>query len=132
MSSIIKHQELYFESDKRELRPLILKTIAEDINMDISTISRATNDKFVQLPWGCFELKSFFSEGIMTKNGNIVSNTVVKKHIRNFIDNEDKENPLIDEILTEMLLDKNYIIARRTVTKYREAMKISAARLRKK
>ena len=132
MNSIIKHQELYFESDKRELRPLILKTIAEDINMDISTISRATNDKFVQLPWGCFELKSFFSEGIMTKNGNIVSNTVVKKHIRKFIDNEDKKNPLIDEILTKMLLDKDYIIARRTVTKYREAMKISAARLRKK
>ena len=131
MKSIIKHQESYFKSDKRELKPLILKTIAEDINMDISTISRATNDKFVQLPWGCFELKSFFSEGIMTKSGDIVSNTVVKKHIRNFIDNEDKSNPLIDEALAKMLLDKGYIIARRTVTKYREAMKIPAARLRK-
>jgi RNA polymerase sigma-54 factor len=99
--------------------------------MDISTISRATNDKFVQLPWGCFELKGFFSEGIMTKNGDIVSNTVVKKHIKNIIDNEDKSNPLIDEALTKMLLDKDYIIARRTVTKYREVMKIPAARLRK-
>ena len=131
MESIIKYQQLYFESDKRELKPLILKTIAKDINMDISTISRATNDKFVQLPWGCFELKSFFSEGIMTKNGDIVSNTVVKKHIKDFIDNEDKGNPLIDEVLTAMLLDKDYIIARRTVTKYRETMKIPAARLRK-
>ena len=99
--------------------------------MDVSTISRATNDKFVQLPWGCFELKSFFSEGIMTENGDVVSNTVIKKHIKNFIDKEDKRNPLIDESLTKMLLDKNYVIARRTVTKYREAMKIPAARLRK-
>ena len=131
MGSIIKYQKLFFESDKRELKPLILKTIAEDIDMDISTISRATNDKFVQLPWGCFELKSFFSEGIMTKNGDVVSNTVVKKHIRSFIDKEDKKNPLTDNALTKMLLDKDYIIARRTVTKYREAMKISAARLRR-
>ena len=131
MGSIIKHQKPYFESDKRELNPLILKTIAEDIDMDISTISRATNDKFVQLPWGCFELKSFFSEGIMTKNGDIVSNTVIKKQIRNFINQEDKKKPLTDDALAKMLLDKNYIIARRTVTKYREAMKISPARLRK-
>jgi len=129
--SIIKHQEVYFESDKRELKPLILKTIAEDVGMDISTISRATNDKFVQLPWGCFELKSFFSEGIITKNGNIVSNTVIKKQIKNCIDKEDKKNPLTDDVLTRMLLDKDYIIARRTVTKYREAMKIPPSRLRK-
>jgi len=131
MASIIKYQDSYFESDQRELKPLVLKTIAEDINMDISTISRATNDKFVQLPWGCFELKSFFSEGIMTKHGDIVSNTVIKKHIRNFIDNENKKSPLTDKSLTTMLLDKDYIIARRTVTKYRESMKIPSARLRK-
>ena len=131
MGSIIKHQRLYFDSDKRELKPLILKTIAEDIDMDISTISRATSDKFVQLPWGCLELKSFFSEGIMTKNGDIISNTVIKKHIKNFINEENKKNPLTDEALAKMLVDKNYIIARRTVTKYRETMKISPARLRK-
>ena len=131
MGSIIRHQQVYFESDKRDLKPLILKTIAEDIDMDISTISRATNDKFVQLPWGCVELKSFFSEGIMTKNGDIVSNTVVKKCIKNFLDGEDKENPFTDESLTQMLLDKGYVIARRTVTKYRESMKRLPARLRR-
>ena len=131
MSSIISHQYSYFESDKRELSPLILKTIAEDIEMDISTISRATNDKFVQLPWGCFELKSFFSEGIATKSGNIVSNTVIKKQIKKIIDNEDKKEPLTDESLAKMLSDKEYVIARRTVTKYREGMNIPPARLRR-
>ena len=131
MVSIIKNQQSYFESDKRELSPLVLRTIAEDINMDISTISRATNDKFVQLPWGCFEFKSFFSEGIMTNSGDVVSNTVVKDCIKDFINNEDKESHLTDEMLTNMLLEKQYIVARRTVSKYREAMKIPTARLRK-
>tara|TARA_Y100001970_G_scaffold32791_1_gene40666 strand:- start:2199 stop:3548 length:1350 start_codon:yes stop_codon:yes gene_type:complete len=131
MASIIRNQQSYFESDKRELSPLVLRTIAEDINMDISTISRATNDKFVQLPWGCFEFKSFFSEGIMTNSGDVVSNTVVKDCIKDFINNEDKESPLTDEMLTNMLLEKQYIVARRTVSKYREAMKIPTARLRK-
>lgn len=131
MSSIIKNQQSYFESDNRELSPLILKTIAEDIGMDVSTVSRATNDKFVQLPWGCFQLKGFFSEGIITSSGDVVSNTVIKNCIRDFISNEDKKNPLTDEVLTSMLLEKKYIIARRTVSKYRETMKIPAARLRK-
>jgi len=85
MNSIIKHQKTYFESDNRELSPLNLKTIAKDVDMDISTISRATNDKYVQLPWGCREIKSFFSEGISTMDGEIVSNTVIKKHILNFL-----------------------------------------------
>ena len=131
MNSIINHQYSYFESDKRELSPLILKTIAEDISMDISTISRATNDKFIQLPWGCFELKSFFSEGITTKSGDIVSNTVIKKQIKKFINQENKKEPLTDESLTKMLLDEEYIIARRTVSKYRESMNIPVARLRR-
>ena len=131
MHSIIKNQQSYFESDKRELSPLILKTIAEDIEMDISTISRATNDKFVQLPWGCFEFKSFFSEGIMTISGDIVSNTVIKDCIRKLIQSEDKKSPLTDEVLASILLEKQYIIARRTVSKYRETMKIPTARLRK-
>ena len=99
--------------------------------MDVSTVSRATNDKFVQLPWGCFQLKGFFSEGIITSSGDVVSNTVIKNCIRDFISNEDKKNPLTDEVLTSMLLEKKYIIARRTVSKYRETMKIPAARLRK-
>ena len=125
------YHDSYFESDNRELNPLILKTIAQDISMDVSTISRATNNKFVQLPWGCFELKSFFSEGITTKSGDVVSNTIIKKQIKDFIANEDKSNPLTDESLMNMLLEKDYIIARRTVAKYRESMKIPVARLRR-
>ena len=132
MYSIIKYQNKYFESTNRVLEPLILKTIADDIEMDISTISRATNGKYVQLPWGCVELKSFFSEGISTKEGNIVSNTVIKKDIKTYIDNEDKNDPLTDDEITEKLLSKDYIIARRTVAKYRESIKIPVARLRKK
>ena len=132
MNSIIKHQKTYFESENRELSPLNLKTIAKDINMDISTISRATKDKYVQLPWGCKEIKSFFSEGISTNDGDVVSNTIIKKNIINFINDEDKKEPLTDQDLTKKLLSMNYNIARRTVTKYREALKIPIARLRKK
>ena len=132
MYSIIKHQKKYFESSTRVLEPLVLKTIAEDINMDLSTISRATNGKYVQLPWGCVELKSFFSEGILTKDGKIVSNTVVKDEIKSFIDNEDIKNPLTDEDIMKKLLLADYIIARRTIAKYRESMKIPISRLRKK
>ena len=132
MSSIMKHQATYFESDERELSPLTLKTIAKDVNLDISTVSRATNDKYVQLPWGCKEIKSFFSEGITTNDGDVVSNTVIKKNIISFIDEENKKEPLTDEQLTQKLLKMNYNIARRTITKYRETLKIPIARLRKK
>ena len=131
MYSIIKYQKSYFQSEERQLSPLVLKTIAQDINMDISTISRATNGKYVQLPWGCFEIKSFFSEGIQTEDGDIVSNTVIKKEIKVLINNEDKKNPLTDSDLVIQLSDKKYNIARRTVTKYRESLKIPIARLRK-
>jgi RNA polymerase sigma-54 factor len=132
MYSIIKYQKSYFQSEERQLSPLVLKTIAQDIDMDISTISRATNGKFVQLPWGCFEIKSFFSEGIQTEDGDIVSNTVIKKEMNILIDNEDKKKPLTDSDLVIRLRDKKYHIARRTVTKYRELLKIPIARLRKK
>ena len=132
MNSIILHQATYFESDSRELSPLNLKTIAEDVDLDISTISRATNDKYVQLPWGCREIKTFFSEGISTLEGEIVSNTVIKKHILNFVENEDKSNPLTDEKIMKKLIHMDYNIARRTVSKYRESLNISVARLRKK
>jgi len=132
MNSIIQHQKKYFESDNRELTPLNLKTIAEDVNLDISTISRATNDKYVQLPWGCKEIKSFFSEGISTTDGEMVSNTIIKKCIVRFIKDEDKKYPLTDEQIMEKLSDMNYNIARRTVSKYRENLKVPVARLRKK
>ena len=112
--------------------PLNLKTIAHDVDLDISTISRATNDKYVQLPWGCKEIKSFFSEGILTLDGDVVSNTIVKKKIVDFIDNEDKMDPLTDQQIMDKLYSMNYNIARRTVSKYRENLSIPIARLRKK
>ena len=132
MNSIIKHQKTYFNFDDRVLSPLILKTIAEDIKMDISTVSRATNDKFVQLPWGIVELKSFFSEGIKTKDGKMVSNSVIKNKIKELINNEDKKNPFSDLEISEVLHEDGFIIARRTVAKYRESLGISTSRLRKK
>jgi RNA polymerase sigma-54 factor len=131
MQSIIKHQKLYFESDKRILSPMILKNIAEDINMDISTISRVSNGKYVQMPWGVKELKTFFSEGIQMKNGESVSSTIVKGDLQNILDNEDKKNPLNDESLMLKLNSKGYLIARRTVSKYRESLRIPVSRLRK-
>tara|TARA_B100000029_G_C17573598_1_gene957458 strand:- start:978 stop:2339 length:1362 start_codon:yes stop_codon:yes gene_type:complete len=131
MTSIIKNQKEYFNSDNRILSPLILKDIANDIDMDISTVSRVTNGKYVQMPWGIKEMKSFFSEGIKTANGSLVSSNEVKKDLQKIIKNEDKSSPLNDEILTKELNDKGYVIARRTVSKYRESLGISISRLRK-
>ena len=105
---------------------------AEDINMDISTVSRVTNGKYVQLPWEIKELKTFFSEGIKTKSGKVVSNTLVKNRLKEMIESEDKHNPISDEELTEKLNAKGYTIARRTVTKYREQFRYPTARLRRK
>ena len=132
MESIIKRQPDYFETEKRSLQPMILKDIANDINMDISTVSRVTNGKYVQLPWEIKELKTFFSEGIKTVSGKDVSNTQVKNRLREIIDTEDKQNPIGDEELTNRLKDEGYKIARRTITKYREQLKFPPARLRRK
>ena len=132
MESIIKRQPDYFHSEKRRLQPMILKDIANDIEMDISTVSRVTNGKYVQLPWEIKELKTFFSEGIKTDAGDDVSNTQVKTRLKEIIDNEDKQNPIGDEELTTRLNDEGYKIARRTVTKYREQLKFPTARLRRK
>ena len=132
MESIIKRQPDYFHSEKRRLQPMILKDIANDIEMDISTVSRVTNGKYVQLPWEIKELKTFFSEGIKTDAGDDVSNTQVKTRLKEIIDNEDKQNPIGDEELTNRLKDEGYKIARRTITKYREQLKFSTARLRRK
>ena len=131
MQSIIKHQELYFSFEDRVLSPMILKNVAEDINMDISTVSRVCNGKYVQMPWGIRELKSFFSEGIKMKSGEIVSISVVKDLLKDIIKNEDKNNPYNDEELSINLNKSGYIVARRTVAKYRESMKIPVSRLRK-
>ena len=131
MESIIQHQPDYFQSSERVLLPMILKDIAKDIDMDISTVSRVTNGKYVQLPWEIKELKTFFSEGIQTESGGVVSNTKVKSRLKEMIDREDKQSPISDEELTEKLNVEGYKIARRTVTKYREQFKYPTARLRR-
>ena len=130
--SIINHQKKYFTFEEdRELDPMILEDIANDINMDISTVSRVTNGKYVQMPWGVKELKAFFTVGIKMKNGKEVSNTILKKELIKLIDDEDKQSPFTDDQLAEILNNKGYLIARRTVAKYRELLKFPTSRLRK-
>ena len=131
MESIINHQPKFFRYGKRELIPMVLKDVAEKINMDISTISRVTNGRYVQLPFGIFELKSFFTEGVKLDSGEIISNSTVKEKIKEIIGTEDKLNPYGDEQLTQILNESGINIARRTVTKYRENLKIPIGRLRK-
>ncbi len=132
MNAIMQYQYEYFlTADERKMRPMILKDIADKIDMDISTVSRVANSKYVQTEFGTFLLKSFFSEAIQTENGEEVSNKEVKKILEDCIGNEDKRRPLADEKLTEILKERGYNIARRTVAKYREQMNIPVARLRK-
>lgn len=132
MNAIMHFQYDYFLSgDERNLKPMILKDIAEQIDMDISTVSRVANSKYVQTEFGTFLLKSFFSEAIQLESGEEVSNKEVKKILEECIGNEDKSNPLADEKLTDILKERGYHIARRTVAKYREAMNIPVARLRR-
>lgn len=132
MNAIMNYQYEYFlTGDDKNLRPMILKDIADRIGMDISTVSRVANSKYVQTEFGTFLLKSFFSEAIQMDSGEEVSNKEVKKILEECIGKEDKRRPLADEKLTEILKEKGYNIARRTVAKYREAMNIPVARLRK-
>ncbi|MCC8410151.1 RNA polymerase factor sigma-54 [Mucilaginibacter sp. UR6-1] len=132
MNAIMQYQyDFFLTGDDKNLRPMILKDIADKINMDISTVSRVANSKYVQTEHGTFLLKSFFSEAIQTESGEEVSNKEVKKILEEHIGKEDKRHPLADEKLTEILKDAGYNIARRTVAKYREQMNIPVARLRK-
>jgi len=132
MSAIMEHQkEFFLTGDETTLKPMILKDIAEKVKLDISTISRVANSKFVQTEFGTFRLKFFFSEALMTDSGEEVSSHEVKVILNNLVDGEDKQNPLSDDALTEILQGKGYNIARRTVAKYREQLNISVARLRK-
>jgi RNA polymerase sigma-54 factor len=132
MESIMNYQRAFFFSgDETDLRPMILKYIAEDTNLDISTVSRVANSKFVQTEFGTYRLKFFFSESLQTDSGEEVSTREVKKILSDIIEAEDKKHPYSDEKLTEMLQEKGYNIARRTVAKYREQLNISVARLRK-
>ena len=132
MKAIMDYQREYFlTGDETRLRPMILKDIAEIVSLDISTISRVANSKYVQTPFGTFLLKSFFSESMQKESGEEVSTREIKKILSDCVDGEDKSRPLTDEELTEILKGKGYSIARRTVAKYREQLNIPVARLRK-
>lgn len=132
MSAIIEFQKEYFKTgDESNLRPMILKDISEITGLDVSTVSRVVNSKYIQCDWGVFPLRYFFSEGIQSDTGEEVSTREVKNIIVECIEKEDKLNPLTDEELKEELNKRGYIIARRTVAKYREKMNIPVARLRK-
>lgn len=132
MNAIIDFQREYFsEGDETKLKPMVLKNIAEKTGLDISTISRVVNCKYIQTPFGIFPLKYFFSEGLMTERGEEVSTREIKKILAESIDQEDKNKPLTDEELVSVLQGKGYRVARRTVAKYREQLNIPIARLRK-
>ena len=132
INAIVDHQEAYFTSgDETDIKPMILKDIAEMIDMDISTVSRVANSKYVQTPYGTFLLKTFFSESLSTDSGEDVSSREVKRILQDAINEEDKKKPLTDEKLGKILNEKGYHIARRTVAKYREQLGIPVARLRK-
>jgi RNA polymerase sigma-54 factor len=132
MNAIVELQRDYFlTGDETKLRPMILKDVADRVNLDISTISRVANSKYVQTPYGTFLIKTFFSESLSTDSGEEVSTREVKKILQDAIDHEDKHKPLTDDRLAKLLKDKGYNIARRTVAKYREQLNIPVARLRK-
>jgi len=132
MEAILQYQkEFFIDGDETNLRPMILKDIAERIDMDISTVSRVANSKAIQTEFGVYPLKYFFSEGIATDSGEDVSNREVKSVLQSMVDAEDKKKPLSDDKLVKMLNGKGYNIARRTVAKYREQLQIPVARLRK-
>lgn len=132
MEAILMYQkEFFMDGDETNLRPMILKDIAERIDMDISTVSRVANSKAIQTEFGVYPLKYFFSEGIATDSGEDVSNREVKSVLQTMVDAEDKKRPLSDDKLVKMLNKKGYNIARRTVAKYREQLQIPVARLRK-
>jgi len=132
MNAIIDFQHDFFiEGDETKLRPMVLKNIAEKTNLDISTISRVVNSKYVQTHFGIYSLKYFFSEGMMTEQGEEVSTREIKTILLGEVDAEDKSKPLTDEELVKLLQEKGYKVARRTVAKYREQLNIPIARLRK-
>ena len=133
MSSIMHLQKDYFlTGDEANLRPMILKDISDRTGLDISTISRVVNSKYVQTEFGTIKLKYFFSESLSTDSGAEVSTREVKMILNEVIQAEDKKHPLSDDKLTEIMNEKGYNIARRTIAKYREQLNIPVARLREK
>ncbi|MCK9305238.1 MAG: RNA polymerase factor sigma-54 [Bacteroidales bacterium] len=132
MNAILEFQkEFFIDGDETKLKPMVLKNIAEKTGLDISTISRVVNCKYIQTHFGIYPLKYFFSEGLMTDKGEEVSTREIKNILAESIEKEDKKNPLTDEELVSVLSEKGYMIARRTVAKYREQLNIPIARLRK-
>jgi RNA polymerase sigma-54 factor len=132
METIVEKQHDFFDKGRAYIKPMILKDIADEIGMDISTVSRVTNGKYVQTEHGVFELKYFFSEAIKRDDGEDVSNRRIKQRIKEIIDAEDPHHPLNDQTIAEMLKADHFNVARRTVAKYREQMMIPVSRLRRK
>lgn len=133
MNAIMHYQEEYFlDGDETKLRPMILKDIADMIGLDISTVSRVANSKYVETPYGTKLIKEYFSESMTNDQGEEVSTIEIKNILQQVIENEDKKKPYPDDKLAELLLEKGYPIARRTIAKYRELLDIPVARLRKK
>tara|TARA_B100000686_G_scaffold40992_1_gene42337 strand:+ start:26831 stop:28171 length:1341 start_codon:yes stop_codon:yes gene_type:complete len=131
MHSIISFQPEWFSGDMSFLNPLKLQDVADQIHMDISTISRSTRGKFADTPYGIFELKYFFTDAIKLNNGQIIGTFVIKQVLKKIIDNEDKHSPLSDDALVKELANRGYLLARRTIAKYRDQLGLSVARLRK-
>ena len=132
MDAIVKFQtEFFLDGDDTKLKPMVLKNIAEVTGLDISTISRVVNSKYVQTPFGIYSLKHFFSEGMVTDSGEEVSTREIKKILKDSVDNEDKSKPLTDEQLVDLLTSKGYVISRRTIAKYRDQLNIPIARMRR-
>ncbi|HEY3251818.1 MAG TPA: RNA polymerase factor sigma-54 [Ignavibacteria bacterium] len=132
MKAIVEKQTEFFDTNGEVLKPMFEKDIAEEINMDVSTVSRVVRGKYVQTDFGIFELKYFFSSAYRTETGEDISNKMVKEKIREIIENEDKSKPLSDDHVTDLMKRNGFNIARRTVAKYREAMRIPKATLRRK
>ena len=132
INAIINHQKEYFlNGDEKLLKPMILKDIANTIGMDISTVSRVANSKYIDTPYGIKLVKSFFSEGLKNDEGEDISSIEIKKILQELISSENKKTPLADQALSLSLKEKGYVIARRTVAKYREQLGLPVARLRK-
>jgi RNA polymerase sigma-54 factor len=121
---------LFLEGNINMLKPMVLKNIAEQTGLDISTISRITSNKYADTPFGYISLKELFSEGLSNAKGEITSNKVIQKSIEEIIDAEDKTNPYTDQQIVKLLVEKGYAIARRTVAKYREQLRIPVAQMR--
>ncbi len=132
MTAIIEKQRQFFDKGSAYLKPMILKDIADEVSMDISTISRVTNGKYVQTDFGVFELKYFFSEKMRTSDGDEVSNKQIKDRIRQIIENENPKKPFNDQTIVKILAKEGFPLARRTVAKYREQMKLPVARMRRR